>query len=253
VECPKCGSENRGDAQYCAVCSMAFADIAAEPLSPEAAAVAAANEAAAARALHSAQGMPRDGASAEDPFLEARMEEREWYEKRRRLIEAAGGVEAYEARIRAQLSEAKHRRRVRTVLIHGALCLGAAAGLAVALSFAVDWTQLMVSMPGTAATSGARPTQTAGVGQAFGVAAALLLGAAVLGSSAARVGRKAMWGVIAVLAVTGVGAALLTPYVTIGSAGPVANGTRFGIAAFLLATLVGGAAGAVFGGGQATE
>ena len=77
---------------------------------------------------------------------------------------------------------------------------------------------------------------SSGIGQAFTAGAILLVGALVLGSSAARVGAKATWGVIATVVTLAIEAALLVPFVSLQANGPLANGMRFGIGVFLVVT-----------------
>lgn len=248
MECPKCGAANRGDAQFCGVCGFPFAELALDPLAPEAASISASNEAAAARSVDGEAGTPENAEAAEDdPFFAARMEEKEWYEKRRRLIEAAGGLEVYEAGIREQLAGSKRRLRVQSVVFQSILLVGAIAGLAVAIDYAQDWVQVMTAMPGPSATSGEPTTQVPAVGQAFGIAIAMLLGSSILGAAVARLGRKSVWGVLAVFVAVGMQVALLSPYVAVRSGSPIGSGSAFGVTAFVLATLMGGSLGAWYG------
>jgi hypothetical protein len=252
MDCPKCGAGNRGDAQFCGVCGFPFAELALDPLAPEAARISAANEVAAARSVDGGSGTPENAsASQDDPFFAARVEEKGWYEKRRRLIEAAGGLEAYEAGIREQLVVSKHRRRLQSAVFQGILLVGALAGLAVAVNYAESWARVITAMPGAGATSSAATTQVPAVGQAFGIAIAMLLGSSILGTAVARLGRRSLWGVIAVFAAVGVQAALLSPYVVVRSGSPIGSGSALGVTAFILATLIGGSLGAWYGGQDA--
>jgi hypothetical protein len=249
MECPKCGAENRGDAQFCGVCSFPFAEPAPDAPAPKAAVISTATSGAAARSVDRGPGTPENvEREQDDPFHAARMEEREWHEKHRRLIEEAGGAEAYEAGILERLVASRRRRRMQSVVFESILLVGATAGLAVAVSYAQDWARVMTSMPGPSATSGAPAIPGPGVGQAFGIAIAMLVGSSILGTAVARLGRKSLWGVLAAIIAVGVQVALLSPYVTMRSGSPIGSGSALGVAAFVVATLVGGFLGAWYGG-----
>jgi hypothetical protein len=273
MQCPKCGTENRSDAQFCAVCSLPFAESAQVSAAPQGGAPTASDAAAGGVAGHEAypaaphaQGAPpaprrddvAEGPSSAgamdpndpdaDPFYRARLDERRWYEAKQRRIDAAGGPEAYEARLHDELEQARRSRRMRSAIVNSIGLVVSLVPAVVALEFAIGWAHALAALPAQGVVAGAQPSGTAGLGSAFGVAVATLAAAALVGGFAARIGRKRLWGVLAAVVLAAAQAVFLLPLARAQASNPLANGIGFGIAAFVLASLLGGVAGAAYGG-----
>lgn len=234
MQCPKCGAENTDGASFCSLCAMPFAG-------PEGA--------GAPSAIDDAQGdwgVPDPYAQPEDPFAAERREEQQRYANQRQKMEEAGGSEAYDAKLSGQLAQSRREQRAKSLVFQTILLLAGMAGAGVAVWLSADWARAVTAAGVAATPSGGTGSST--VGAAFGIAIGLLVAASVLGSAAARIGRKTVWGLTAVAAVITMEAVMLVPYVSARPGSPTGSGTAFGIGVFGLATLLGGLGGSWFGG-----
>lgn len=249
MECPKCGSENANNAQFCSLCGLPFGELTDSAQmtggveSPGLAPVSAQDSAD--EGWGAAPGIL---GAEEDPFAAERRAEQARYAARQRKIEEAGGSEVYDAQLRDRLEASKRKERTKTVIFHSVLLAVALVAGGFAVSAAVAWANAMAGAAGAVGTAAGSGAGGPSIGGAFGTAIGLLVVATVLGTSTARLGRKSMWGSLAVIAAIGVEAAYLVPYVSAGAGSPTGSGTAFGVAAFAIATAVGGFVGAWYGG-----
>ncbi|MDO8963534.1 MAG: zinc ribbon domain-containing protein [Coriobacteriia bacterium] len=282
MNCPTCGAVNNDNAQFCDDCAAPFAFESAPAdasprmsIDPPADAAAAGDDDLPGYRLSDSVNVELAGAAPSpymgepeesDPFFKSRMEERAYWEKLRSHVEDAGGGAAYAQQLQESLEASRVQRHKHSVFMNS-IGLGVTlVALMVVVWASLGWVHKaslvqpaaaapIAAVPGAVPVTKAAPRMpVTDIGGAVGVAIVMLVSVAALGTFASRLGRKTLWGVLAALIFGAAEGALVMPYMNaLPAGGPAGSGLVLGAGVFVFAALIGGLAGAWYGGSWALD